>query len=131
MPTRPPKPCVQPGCGALVANGSRCAAHQREHYRQFNARRGTVTEQGYGTRWRKIRDYHIALEPLCRECLGKGKTVAASEVDHIVPRAQGGTDDDNNLQSLCKSCHSAKTAREVLNKGRGVGGSKSLAPPRR
>jgi 5-methylcytosine-specific restriction endonuclease McrA len=40
---------------------------------------------------------------------------ASEEVDHIVPKKQGGTDDESNLQSLCKPHHSAKTAREVLN----------------
>ena len=40
-------------------------------------------------------------------------------VDHIIPKAEGGTDDESNLQSLCKPCHAAKTDREK-NRGRGV-----------
>ncbi|WP_420838364.1 HNH endonuclease [Allobaculum mucilyticum] len=28
------------------------------------------------------------------------------QVHHIVPLSQGGTHDENNLMSLCKSCHS-------------------------
>lgn len=55
---------------------------------------------------------HLARHPLCVECQAKGMVVAAAEVDHIVPLADGGTNDDENLQSLCKSCHSRKTARE-------------------
>ena len=36
----------------------------------------------------------------------------ASHVDHIVARSKGGADlDPNGLVSLCRSCHSAKTAR--------------------
>lgn len=36
----------------------------------------------------------------------------AREVDHIVPKAQGGTDDDGNLQAINVLCHKAKTLRE-------------------
>ena len=32
----------------------------------------------------------------------------ALEVDHIVPRNLGGSDDETNLQSLCYSCHAMK-----------------------
>jgi 5-methylcytosine-specific restriction endonuclease McrA len=32
-------------------------------------------------------------------------------VDHIVPRSQGGTDEDDNLQLLCRSCNSSKGGR--------------------
>ncbi len=36
----------------------------------------------------------------------------STEVDHILPLAQGGTHDRSNLQGLCHSCHSSKTALE-------------------
>jgi 5-methylcytosine-specific restriction endonuclease McrA len=36
----------------------------------------------------------------------------ASDVDHIVPREEGGADDLANLQSLCHSHHSAKTSAQ-------------------
>jgi 5-methylcytosine-specific restriction enzyme A len=32
--------------------------------------------------------------------------------DHIVPLAEGGTDDDLNSQPLCAACHRRKTERE-------------------
>jgi 5-methylcytosine-specific restriction protein A len=66
----------------------------------------------YDARWRLIRKMHMASEPLCRHCLTAGYTVAATEVDHIIPLASGGTHDRSNLQSLCHSCHSRKTGRE-------------------
>ena len=47
-------------------------------------------------------------EPLCRIC----RRHDATEVDHIIPREQQGTDQRENLQGLCKACHSAKTATE-------------------
>ena len=37
---------------------------------------------------------------------------AGSEVDHILSKAKGGTDDLNNLQLLCKECHKKKTQEE-------------------
>lgn len=48
----------------------------------------------------------------CQTCgvlvMGKGE----AHVDHIVPKVDGGTDDMENLQTLCRSCHSRKTALE-------------------
>jgi 5-methylcytosine-specific restriction protein A len=42
------------------------------------------------------------------------------EVDHIIYVAQGGTDDEANLQALCVPCHKAKTAEESARaSGRG------------
>ena len=34
------------------------------------------------------------------------------EVDHIKPLASGGTNDIDNIQLLCKSCHKEKSQRE-------------------
>ena len=33
--------------------------------------------------------------------------------DHIVPLAEGGTDDDANTQMLCRMCSAAKSAAEA------------------
>jgi 5-methylcytosine-specific restriction endonuclease McrA len=34
------------------------------------------------------------------------------EIDHIKPLTNGGTNDVDNLQLLCKSCHKEKSMRE-------------------
>jgi len=48
----------------------------------------------------------------------------ATDVDHIVPKVHGGTDDTSNLQSLCAAHHRLKTAtvdrRWGPPEGRGV-----------
>ena len=70
-------------------------------------------ERGYGTWWDKKRLFILARDDrLCQVCLGKGRTTPAQEVDHITPKAKGGTDEDDNLQSICVSCHREKTTRE-------------------
>ena len=37
----------------------------------------------------------------------------ATQVDHIKPKAKGGTDDWDNLQSICDRCHDAKTKQDM------------------
>lgn len=50
---------------------------------------------------------------LCQACLREGRATEATHVDHIKPKAKGGTDDEGNLQALCRPCHDAKTTREA------------------
>ena len=50
---------------------------------------------------------------LCQPCLRTGRPTPATQVDHIIPKAKGGADDDDNLQAICGPCHDAKTAREA------------------
>jgi 5-methylcytosine-specific restriction protein A len=80
--------------------------------------RGSSAARGYGAAWQRIRESVLLNEPLCRECCLHGITTAATEVDHIRAKAAGGTDDRDNLQPLCKTCHSRKTAREDGGYGR-------------
>jgi 5-methylcytosine-specific restriction protein A len=49
---------------------------------------------------------------LCRPCQQAGRITQATEVDHVVPKALGGTDAESNLQSICRRCHASKSARE-------------------
>ena len=58
----------------------------------------------------KIRRQVLTEEWRCRRC-GLGGT-DADVVDHIVSLGEGGTDDRQNLQRLCRRCHAQKTGRE-------------------
>lgn len=63
-----------------------------------------------GRAWRKLKEQiHLRDNYTCQHC---GIVTLELECDHILNKAQGGTDDLDNLQSLCKSCHAKKTQRE-------------------
>lgn len=68
--------------------------------------------RGYGAAWQRLRAQVLAGEPLCRVCAAVGRVTPARELDHIKPKADGGTDELVNLQPLCTACHQAKTARD-------------------
>ncbi|WP_372475018.1 HNH endonuclease [Gordonia tangerina] len=60
--------------------------------------------------WRALRTRQLADHPICQT---PGCTALATEVDHRVNVAAGGTDDPSNLQSLCAPHHRAKTQAEA------------------
>ena len=73
----------------------------------------SASERGYGNRWRKLRKWVLDRDKhLCQACRSQGRITKATHVDHIQPKAEGGTDDMDNLQSLCEPCHQFKTIRE-------------------
>ncbi len=117
MPARIPRPCRKHGCGKTTTDQSGyCDAHSHEGWQQYQ--RGQSRHQrGYGSAWDKrrarvlLRDKHLCQNHLR---MTPAVVVTAKTVDHIIPKARGGTDADSNLESLCWPCHHAKTARERL-----------------
>ncbi|ARL87612.1 HNH endonuclease [Burkholderia pseudomallei] len=120
MPKRAPTQCRHYGCGRLVAVPGYCAEHASEAVGwQSDRLRGSRHARGYGTAWTKLRREVLARDNgLCVPCRKKGRIARAVAVDHIVSKAEGGTDEHANLQSICKPCHDAKTATEAA-RGRG------------
>lgn len=98
MPWAPKRPCPGPGCSALIARGERyCPAHKSEAWRG----RPTPAQRGYDYQYQKNRK--IALERdgyLCRRCGGP-----ATQADHVVALAKGGTNDVSNLVAACRRCN--------------------------
>lgn len=78
--------------------------------------------QGTTTEWRNLRA--ACFRVWGRACLMCGDR--ATDVDHIIELAAGGTNTIDNVQPLCKSCHQAKTnafnrtARKPTEGQRGV-----------
>ena len=83
------------------------------------AGKGSRHERGYGAKWDRIRLQALKRDRyLCQACLKQGLLTPLCvkpydhAVDHILSKAHGGTDDLDNLQSLCVPHHSEKTARD-------------------
>lgn len=75
--------------------------------------------RAYPKSWDRLSIATRLAEPLCRMCLALGKSTPADCVDHIVPKAEGGSiHDPANLQPLCRQHHDQKTARDIA---RGIG----------
>ena len=114
MALKPLRPCRHPGCCVLVSDGY-CDAHRPRGDRR--------SEEAQSWRWMyqtdewklDLRPAQLLREPFCRECTRHGRRVRATDVDHIVDH-KGDWQifcDRDNLESLCHSCHSRKTAREM------------------
>lgn len=80
-------------------------------------------ERGYGAEWDKVR--RLVLERdgrlcQCRHCKTEGRTAIATEVDHIVSRAnaqalgwsKARAEHPSNLQAINSHCHVRKTQEE-------------------
>lgn len=49
----------------------------------------------------------------CQNCTRKIMGFEDWDIDHVLPLACGGTNDEENLQVLCPSCHGRKTPDDV------------------
>jgi 5-methylcytosine-specific restriction protein A len=73
----------------------------------------SASSRGYGSAWRKLRNRIMQRDnELCQVCIKRNLLTKAREVDHILSKADGGTDDESNLQSICLACHSRKSIEE-------------------
>jgi len=114
MPQRPQRPCKAIGCHTLHRNANGyCEAHQSLatawHKKSGQSGRG-------GRPWRRLRDQVLVRDGYlcqCEDCQNRLLPLIAHEVDHIVPKAQGGTDDLGNLRAINRDCHRTKTQREA------------------
>lgn len=88
--------CVVCGRPTESANQSRCARHRQPSPR---------------VRWyRDLCDRIMAVSSLCGICGQPLGDKSDAVIDHIVPRALGGTHDESNLQAAHRSCNGRKSA---------------------
>lgn len=71
------------------------------------ARQGKRKYATYSKTWRAIRAAHLREHPWCEHCLPRKRF--GTHVDHIDNNSEN--NDPSNLQTLCTSHHSTKTAK--------------------
>lgn len=83
----------------------------------------SAAERGYGHQWRKLRlkilerDAHLCR---CEDCRASGLMTPATQVDHVVSKAEwlrrfgalDGVDAPSNLRAINAQCHERKGLRE-------------------
>ena len=72
-------------------------------------------ERGYGKEWSRLRIQVMQRDRglcQCDQCKQANRLTAAHEVDHIKPKAQGGTDDLSNLRAVNRECHKRITLEQ-------------------
>lgn len=122
-----PQACPEPGCGRASAQGSRfCERHQADNYvirRDRTRNDRTPWRRWYGlAQWARIKDHFRATCPeraLICQAIENGQKCGhpATDIDHVQPHKGDwllfcGGPGYSNLQGLCKSHHSKKTASE-------------------
>lgn len=124
MPQRTATPCRAKLCKSLTRERhGYCEEHAHLAQGWERHQQGKSSAQrGYGGRWRKLRNLVMQRDKwLCQPCSRQGRAAPAHAVDHIIPKAEGGTDSPSNLQAICRACHKAKTQQEATQaRQRGV-----------
>ncbi len=60
--------------------------------------------------WAQLRRRVLRRDRLCQLCF----RVPAVEVDHVVARADGGSDEVSNLRGVCGECHRRVSLRQAV-----------------
>lgn len=101
MPTRAPSVC--PTCRGLG-----CRGHHPRRW-GLNNTGGRIG----GSKAQALRAKLLKRNPWCAQCLKSNRWVLAAIRDHIIPLAEGGTEEPSNTQALCVTCHNAKSQAEA------------------
>lgn len=99
------KVCAHPDCPELTPR-SHCPAHAPKPWARSTPR-STLSGSAQQKRAARILRAH---DGICHICGLPG----ADEVDHVIPTAEGGADEDRNLRPIHSvPCHQNKTLQEA------------------
>ncbi|HBN84234.1 MAG TPA: hypothetical protein DDZ89_10345 [Clostridiales bacterium] len=109
IPWKPKSICSNPGCNELT-HDRYCSRHKRG----VSKGRNNINSKIYNNRWRKAIKTYLKDNPPRAHCEKEDRLTPTTEVDHIIPKCRDMKlfCDKSNWQSLCKKCHSKKTALE-------------------
>lgn len=90
------------------------------HKKHTNPKQETWGKGRGGRPWMRRRERIFKRDKyLCQIHLKQGKYISvdlhginAGICDHVIPLSQGGSDNDSNLQTICKACDKVKTQNE-------------------
>lgn len=100
--------CGVAGCNVLSTE-NRCPQHRKRE-----EQRPSSHERGYDWWWREASLAYRKANPLCVNCLLRGKVRKVRCVDHIIPKAccPELEREPDNWAALCIPCHTYKTTKE-------------------
>lgn len=97
--------CFEKGYGPDFGLCSACATEIVQSYDETHGGEKVQArprpQLSVSARWRVLRRDNYT-------CMSCGETERPLHVDHIIPRCQGGDDDEDNLQALCDKCNLKK-----------------------
>jgi 5-methylcytosine-specific restriction protein A len=103
--------CLAPRCPNQIEG--RRVAYCPEHTRvESHWDRRKQDRPSSGWEWGSIRKKVLRRD--ANLCQVPGCSAHATEVDHIIPRHQGGTDELTNLRAMCSDHHRTKSEQERL-----------------
>ena len=107
MPHSPQRGCRYMNCPRRAVPGSQyCEEHKALMDRQYDQyTRDKESRKKYSQGWKQIRTRYVREHPFCERCREEGRLTPVAEVHHIRPISRGGTNQWDNLMSLCQSCH--------------------------
>ncbi|MEU9404765.1 HNH endonuclease [Streptomyces sp. NPDC048281] len=100
--------CLVRGCTRRTSSSGRCTEHVPRPRAWSRTSSRNQTNRAVARAWeRQVRPHALARDGFaCVRCGSRERL----EVDHVIPIAKGGTWTLDNAQTLCQSCHQAKTA---------------------
>jgi 5-methylcytosine-specific restriction protein A len=96
-----------PGCRGRATHRGYCETHAKAARQARPSAQPGPRQRGYTSEWDRISKAYRAEHPDCERCGAPGELV-----DHITPKSAGGTDDDDNLMTLCRPCHGVKSVSD-------------------
>jgi 5-methylcytosine-specific restriction protein A len=78
-------------------------------------------QRGYDAAWDRLRLVVMQRDRYCCQvCWNKTppRFTPAAAVDHLIPKAKGGTNALENLRAICRACHLVKTLQDSGKKPR-------------
>ena len=106
----------EPVCGKLIPSGSRSTGYKcrdcaNEIQRRKRARRGSTTQRGLGAEHQRLGKQVLREESLCWLCGEPARPNDPLEVDHVIPRSEGGATTRENLHTAHRSCNRSRGGR--------------------